>query len=163
MRNDRCWSPRDPADPDPKGRGIMKHTDDASRTAAALLEKRLRLLLDVKTAETGAEPSYSEIAAFLKQRGTNLSRSRWTYMINGHRKVDDPGVFEGLAEFFDVEVAFLTGESDVSAPEKVNAQLDLVRAMRAAKVKSYATRTLGDLSPETLEAITKFLDQEMTQ
>jgi hypothetical protein len=42
----------------------------------------------------------------------------------------------------------------------VTAQLDLVRAMRAAKVRSYAARTLGDLSPETLGAITKFLDKE---
>jgi transcriptional regulator with XRE-family HTH domain len=141
----------------------MQQVNDHDRTAAALLEKRLRLLLDVKAAENGSEPSYSEIAAFLKERGTNLSRSRWTYMVNGHRKVDDAEVFAGLAEFFDVDVDFLTGDSDVSTPEKVNAQLDLVRAMRAAKVRSYATRTLGDLSPETLEAITTFLDREITK
>lgn len=141
----------------------MEHNEDQDKAAAELLEKRLRLLLDVKTAETGVEPSYSEIAAFLKARGTNLSRSRWTYMVNGHRKVEDPEVFAGLAEYFDVDVDFLTGHGDASTPEKVNAQLDLVRAMRAAKVKSYATRTLGDLSPATLEAITKFLDEEMTQ
>ena len=84
-------------------------------------------------------------------------------MVNGHRKVEDAEVFAGLAEYFDVDVDFLTGHGDASTPEKVNAQLDLVRAMRAAKVKSYATRTLGDLSPATLEAITKFLDEEMTQ
>lgn len=141
----------------------MSKTQEQIQAAADLLAKRLRLLLDVKTAETGTEPSHSVIAAFLNERGVNLSRSRWTYMVNGHRKVDDPLVFEGLAEFFDVDVAFLTGDSDVSAPDKVNAQLDLVRAMRAARVKSYATRTLGDLSPKTLEAITKFLDEEITE
>lgn len=141
----------------------MSKTQEQNQAAADLLAKRLRLLLDVKTAETGTEPSHSVIAAFLNERGVNLSRSRWTYMVNGHRKVDDPLVFEGLAEFFDVDVAFLTGDSDVSAPDKVNAQLDLVRAMRAARVKSYATRTLGDLSPKTLEAITKFLDEEITE
>lgn len=141
----------------------MQQTEDQNKAAAELLEKRLRLLLDVKAAETGAEPSFSEIAAFLRERGTNLSRSRWTYMINGHRKVDDAEVFAGLAEFFDVDVDFITGDSDASTPEKVKAQIDLVRSMRAAKVKSYATRTLGDLSPETLRAITQFLDQEMTQ
>ncbi|GAA2185208.1 hypothetical protein GCM10009786_00620 [Leucobacter alluvii] len=141
----------------------MSKTQEQNQAAADLLAKRLRLLLDVKTAETGTEPSHSVIAAFLNERGVNLSRSRWTYMVNGHRKVDDPLVFEGLAEFFDVDVAFLTGNSDVSAPDKVNAQLDLVRAMRAARVKSYATRTLGDLSPKTLEAITKFLDEEITE
>ena len=41
------------------------------------------------------------------------------------------------------------------------AQLDLVRSMRAAKVKSYAARTLGDISPKALQAISKFLDEEM--
>ncbi|MGK0721808.1 hypothetical protein [Leucobacter sp. W1478] len=140
----------------------MQQTEDQNKAAAELLEKRLRLLLDVKAAETGAEPSFSEIAAFLRERGTNLSRSRWTYMINGHRKVDDAEVFAGLAEFFDVDVDFITGDSDALTPEKVKAQIDLVRSMRAAKVKSYATRTLGDLSPETLRAISQFLDQEMT-
>ena len=147
----------------PEGKGIMNEIEDQNQAAADLLAKRLRLLLDVKTAESGAEPSYSEIAKFLKERGTNLSRSRWTYMVNGHRKVDDPRVSEGLAEFFGVDVEFLTGSTDVSAPEKVNAQLDLIRSMRAARVKSYATRTLGDLSPKTLEAITRFLDEEMTE
>lgn len=141
----------------------MNEIEDQNQAAADLLAKRLRLLLDVKATENGSEPSYSEIAAFLKERGTSLSRSRWTYMVNGHRKVDDPQVFEGLAEYFDVDVEFLTGNSDVSAPDKVNAQLDLVRSMRAARVKSYATRTLGDLSPKTLEAISKFLDEEMAE
>jgi hypothetical protein len=32
--------------------------------------------------------------------------------------------------------------------------------MRAAKVRSFAARTLGDLSPETLSAITTYLDKE---
>lgn len=141
----------------------MHTAEEETRTAAALLAKRLRLLLDVMAAETGSEPAYSEIAAFLAERGTNLSRSRWTYMLNGTRKVDDAEVFAGLAEFFDIDADFLTDDHDVSTPEKVTAQLDLVRAMRAAKVKTYATRTLGDLSPETLHAITQFLDHEMTK
>lgn len=141
----------------------MNQIEEQDQAAAKLLAKRLRLLLDVKTAESQAEPSYSEIAAYLAERGTNLSRSRWGYMLAGQRRVDDPDVLKGLAEFFDVDFAFLTGSSDVSTPKKVSAQLDLVRSMRAARVKSYATRTLGDLSPETLEAITKFLDEEKKQ
>ncbi len=138
-------------------------TEDMNSTEADLLAKRLRLLLDVKATETGTEPAYSQIAAFLKDRGINLSRSRWTYMVGGHRYVSDRALFEGLADYFDIDVDFLTGHSDVSLPEKVSAQLDLVRAMRAAKVKSYAARTLGDLSPKALQAITKFLDEEMRQ
>lgn len=64
-------------------------TEDMNSTEADLLAKRLRLLLDVKATETGTEPAYSQIAAFLKDRGINLSRSRWTYMVGGHRYVSD--------------------------------------------------------------------------
>ena len=45
----------------------MHQTEDQNKAAAELLEKRLRLLLDVKAAETGAEPSFSEIAAFFER------------------------------------------------------------------------------------------------
>ena len=137
-------------------------TEDDSQAAAEGLATRLRLLMDVVEAESGTEPTYSQIAEFLKDRGVNLSRSRWTYMINGHRYVQDPAVFDALAAFFDVDAEFLTGDDNAATPEKVSAQLDLVRAMRAAKVKSYAARTLGDISPKALHAITKFLDEEMT-
>jgi hypothetical protein len=138
-------------------------TEDESKVAAEDLAKRLRLLLDVAITESGSEPTYAQIAAFLEKRGINLSRSRWTYMVNGHRYVQDPALFEGLAAFFDVDAAFLLGEDGVATPDKVTAQLDLVRAMRAAKVKSYAARTLGDISPKALQAISRFLDEEMTR
>ncbi|GAT74075.1 hypothetical protein MHM582_2576 [Microbacterium sp. HM58-2] len=137
-------------------------TQDENKTAAADLAKRLRLLLDVAIAESGSEPTYAQIASYLEQRGTNLSRSRWTYMVNGHRYVKDPAVFEGLAAFFDVDAAFLAGNEGAPIPERVSAQLDLVRSMRAARVKSYAARTLGDISPNALRAISRFLDEEMT-
>lgn len=136
-------------------------TETDNKVAAEDLAKRLRLLLDVAIAETGSEPTFGQIAAFLAERGVNLSRSRWTYMVNGHRYVQDPALFEGLAAFFDVDPAFLAGDAGVGTPAKVSAQLDLVRAMRSARVKSYAARTLGDISPDALRAISKFLDEEI--
>ncbi|WP_105034129.1 hypothetical protein [Cryobacterium aureum] len=138
-------------------------TEDTSTTAAEDLAKRLRLLLDVAEAETGSEPTFAQIASFLEARGTNLSRSRWTYIVNGHRYVQDPPLFEGLAAFFDVDPAFLAGSASAVTPAKVSAQLDLVRSMRAARVKSYAARTLGDISPNALQAISQFLDAEVSQ
>lgn len=137
-------------------------TEDESKAAAEDLAKRLRLLLDVAITETGAEPTYSRIAAFVQNRGVNLSRSRWTYMVNGHRYVQDRRLFEALAGFFEVDADFLVGDDDAPMPARVRAQLDLVRSMRAAKVKSYAARTLGDVSPDALRAISRFLDEEMT-
>ena len=98
----------------------------------------------------------------LEKRGTNLSRSRWTYIINGHRYVQDRALFEGLAAFFDVDPEFLAGSEGAEVPAKVSAQLYLVRSMRAARVKSYAARTLGDISPNALQAISRFLDAEVS-
>ena len=141
---------------------VIRDLNEAeSKAAAEDLAKRLRLLLDVAIAETDLEPTYSQIAAFLEERGANLSRSRWTYMVNGHRYVQDQAIFEGLAEFFDVDAAFLLGAEGAETPARVSAQLDLVRSMRAARVKSYAARTLGDISPNALQAISKFLDEEI--
>src|SRR5687768_11172165 len=117
-------------------------TETENNEAAENLAKRLRLLLDVAIAETGSEPTFAQVAGFLEERGTNLSRSRWTYMVNGHRYVQDRALFEGLAAFFDIDPTFLTGGSGAETPAKVTAQLDLVRAMRAARVKTYAARTL---------------------
>lgn len=136
-------------------------TYQESKAAAEDLAKRLRLLLDVVIVESGVEPTYSQIADYLRGRGISLSRSRWTYMVNGHRYVQDPEVFEGLAAFFDVDVEFLRGTKGAKVPDKVSAQLDLVRSMRVAKVKSYAARTLGDISPKALHAISDFLDSEV--
>jgi hypothetical protein len=138
-------------------------TENESKTAAEDLAKRLRLLLDVAVAETGTEPTFTQIAAFLERRGMNLSRSRWTYMVNGHRYVQDRPLFEGLAAFFDVDPEFLAGDVGAETPAKVSAQLDLVRAMRSARVKTYAARTLGDISPNALQAISRFLDAEISQ
>ncbi|RJT87272.1 hypothetical protein D6T64_15975 [Cryobacterium melibiosiphilum] len=139
------------------------HDRSENKTAAEDLAKRLRLLFDVAVAETGSEPTYTQIAEFLKERGTNLSRSRWTYIVNGHRYVQDAPLFEGLAAYFDVDPAFLAGQAGAEFPAKVSAQLDLVRAMRAARVKTYAARTLGDISPKALQAISRFLDEEISQ
>jgi hypothetical protein len=36
---------------------------------------------------------------------------------------------------------------------------ELIAAMRAAKVRTFAARTLGEVSPPTLRAITEILNQ----
>lgn len=122
--------------------------------------QRLRLLIDLYAVEHGAEPTYSEISAHLEAHGISLSRSRWSYMLNGHREVTDRDLLASLAVFFGVQPDFLL--SDGPLPERVVSQLELIRAMRISRVRSFAARTLGDVSPRTLDAITRFLDEEAT-
>lgn len=121
-----------------------------------VFSQRLRLLVDLYNVEHDDELKYGELANALDRQGVSLSRARWSYMLNGHRNVDDPDLLAGLANFFGVDVDFLL--SDGPLPERLEAQLDLIRAMRVSKVRSFAARTLGDVSPRTLNAITEFLD-----
>lgn len=132
--------------------------EDETRRATELLANRLRTLMDVAEARNGREVTFTEIHEFVTARGLTLSRARWSYVLNGHRYTEDVALLDALSDFFGVPHGYLRGES--ATPDAVTAQLDLVRAMRAARVRSYAARTLGDLSPETLGAITRFLDEE---
>jgi transcriptional regulator with XRE-family HTH domain len=118
--------------------------------------QRLRLLVDLYHVEHGVELKYGEVAAALESQGISLSRARWSYMLNGHRTVDDPDLLAALADFFGVSADFLLRNGPV--PDRLEAQLNLIRAMRLSKVRSFAARTLGDVSPRTLNAITQFLD-----
>lgn len=134
---------------------LLSPEEQAKR--AELLASRLRTLMDVASARTGEEVTYAEISEYLETREITLSRSRWSYILNGHRYTDDVRLVDAIADFFEVPHGYLRGEEEL---EMVAAELDLVRAMRARKVRTFAARTLGDLSPEALGAITKILDQE---
>ncbi|WP_295689327.1 hypothetical protein [uncultured Brevibacterium sp.] len=137
----------------------MDNREDGAGDQDALdTPQRLRLLVDLYAVEHGAEPTFSEISAHLEAHGISLSRSRWSYMLNGHREVTDRHLLASLAEFFGVQPEFLL--SDGPLPERVQSQLELIRAMRISRVRSFAARTLGDVSPRTLDAITRFLDEE---
>lgn len=120
--------------------------------------QRLRLLVDLYAVEHGAEPTYSEISGHLEARGVSLSRARWSYMLNGHREVTDHDLLAAIADFFGVQSDFLLRGGPL--PERVESQLGLIKAMRISRVRSFAARTLGDVSPRTLDAITRFLDDE---
>lgn len=134
--------------------------DNSEDRDALVLSQRLRLLVDLYCVEHGVELKYGEVAAALEKQGVSLSRARWSYMLNGHRTVDDPDLLAGLAEFFGVSADFLLRNGPV--PDRLEAQLDLIRALRVSKVRSFAARTLGDVSPRTLNAITQFLDEEVS-
>ncbi|WP_198553695.1 hypothetical protein [Microbacterium hominis] len=141
-----------------RGNPMPKSNADDTLARIEMLANRLRTLLDAAEATRGSEVTFGEIAEYLSTKGITLSRARWSYMINGHRLVDDPELLDGISSFFEVPNGYLRGEAIL--PDQVAAQLDLVRALRAAKVRNFAARTLGDQSPETLRAIIEFLDNE---
>lgn len=127
----------------------------------AELARKLNLLLDVVVAEGNTPHTYREIADDLRAKGLSLSRARWAYMLAGTGPlVTDADLLTEIAEFFRIPPAYLLG-SDDDLPERVDSQLAFVKKLRAQRVVSFAARTLGDVSPETLRHITELLEDDI--
>ncbi|MDO6143358.1 hypothetical protein [Paenarthrobacter aurescens] len=140
--------------------------EDASRNGdlspQAILARRLNLLLDVVVAERGSPVTFREIEAGLRARGIRISRARWFYMKDGTgRLVSDPQLLAAICEMFDVDPSYLLNGVEGDIPERIDSQLEFVKSLRAARVKSFAARTLGDVSPETLRAISEYLNKDI--
>ena len=121
------------------------------------LASRLAILLDHVEAVRGSSLTFTDISRHLEARGVPLSRARWSYMLSGDSwRVRDPELFDALAELFEVPVGYLTGESEL--PEDVAAEMHLVRALRRARVQTFAARALGDVDPAAYAAIAAYLD-----
>jgi hypothetical protein len=109
----------------------------------AQLARRLNLLLDAAVAERGKPVTFREVQAELATRGIKLSRARWFYMKEGTgRLVSDPVLLSELCSIFKVNPSYLT-DDDTELPERIDSQLEFVKSLRAARVKSFAARTLG--------------------
>ncbi|MEC5186143.1 transcriptional regulator with XRE-family HTH domain [Cryobacterium sp. MP_3.1] len=132
----------------------------ADEKARRTLASKLNLLLDAVAAERGQPLTYREIATALDDRGVSLSRARWSYMLSGTGYlVTDEALLRGLAGYFEVSADYLLGGPDAVEPDRIAAVNELIAAMRAAKVRTFAARTLGEVSPPTLRAITEILNQ----
>jgi hypothetical protein len=143
--------------------------DDERLTSAGLapqaeLARRLNLLLDVVVAERGQPVTFREVQAKLEGKGIKLSRARWFYMKDGTgRLVSDPALLRALCEIFNVDSTYLLGGDGADLPQRIDSQLEFVKSLRAARVKTFAARTLGDVSPETLQAITEYLNKDISR
>ena len=130
----------------------------------AELARRLNLLLDVVVAERGQPVTFREVQQKLAEKGIKLSRARWFYMKDGTgRLVSDPALLGALCDIFNVDPAYLLGSDASDLPERIDSQLEFVKSLRAARVKTFAARTLGDVSPETLRAITEYLNRDISR
>lgn len=122
-----------------------------------MLSERLGVLLDYVEATRGMPYTYSEVQDFLKARGHTISRARWSYMVNGAAfRLRDPGLLEGLAELFNVDVAYLLGRAEL--PPELAEKMSVVDALRRERVVLAATRNLGRSDPEAVEAIREYLE-----
>jgi len=125
----------------------------------AELARRLRVLLDVVVAEGGRPYEFADIQAGLSEKGVKLSRARWYYMRDGEGPlVTDEKLLSALAEFFGVPEAYLVDPGS-EMPDRVEAQLELLKTMRKNQVKSFALRALGEVyDAESVRSLAKLID-----
>lgn len=122
-----------------------------------MLSQRLGILLDYVEATRGVPYTYTEVQEFLKDRGHTISRARWSYLVNGAAfRLRDPGLLEGLAELFGVDVAYLIGRAEL--PEELASKMGVVDTLRRERVVLAATRNLGQSDPEAVAAIREYLE-----
>jgi hypothetical protein len=123
-----------------------------------ILARKIDLLLDVMVSADGKPYEFQDIQTALAAKGVKLSRTRWHHIKTGDTTVrQPPEVVIALAEFFQVKPDYLL-DSDGAVPERIQHELELLAAMRRARVKEFATRTLADVDNETLNAIAALLD-----
>lgn len=134
------------------------------QTPESVLADRLNTLYDVIAAESGVRYTFPQICDAMAERGVHISRARWSYMRAGTGPMTtDTALLEALADFFGVPVSYLT-EQDSAVPGRVQAQLELLRSMKEAEVKTFAARSLtAELSTETLLEIRDIIDRTLNK
>lgn len=134
---------------------------NSSETPQARLARKLSLLLDLFEAK-GSEPlTYPKISKHMAERGTPLSRSRWAYMRSGESSLaTDEALLRNLADFFGVDSDYLLDDSN-DVPRLVEAQLELLRSLREARVRNFAARQLQGISPDTLLRLRKAIEERL--
>ncbi|MFJ9694032.1 XRE family transcriptional regulator [Kitasatospora sp. NPDC101183] len=103
------------------------------------------------------EYTYEEVATAIRESGTTISHTYVWQLRKGVR--DNPTMrhLEGLAKFFGVPASYFLDE-DVTA---IDAQLQLLAALRDAPVRTIALRASG-LSPSGLAAIQAMVEHART-
>ena len=131
----------------------------ASARRIETLARKINLLLDVIMQESGKPFDFAAVKAHAKAQGYELSRTRWSLLLNGKHQVVPEETLRVIANVFDVDPEYLLQE-DGKLPEQVEAELELLRALRRAEVRNFAIRALGPVDQKALTSIINILGNE---
>jgi transcriptional regulator with XRE-family HTH domain len=126
----------------------------ARKARRSLADKLDHLFRTVHPRDRG-EFSYDEVAAAIQQAGVSISGSYLWLLRSGRRDNPTKKHIAALAQFFGVPPAYFF---DDDAAEKIDAELDLVLALRDAPIRRIALRAAG-LSPESLTTIADVVER----
>jgi transcriptional regulator with XRE-family HTH domain len=114
------------------------------------LAEKLDHLFTTVRSPRGGEYTFEEVASALRDAGGPTISATYVWQLRkGIRDNPTKRHLEALASFFGVSPSYFFDEA---AAERIEAELELLTAMRDASVRSMALRASG-LSPSSLEAI----------
>lgn len=123
--------------------------DDEPPQRKTLAEKLDRLFTTVRSPR-GGEYTFEEVANALREAGGPTISATYIWQLRkGIRDNPTKRHLEALATFFGVSPSYFFDEE---AAERIEAELELLTALRDSSIRSVALRAAG-LSPSSLEAI----------
>lgn len=124
-----------------------------------VLAKKIEKLLTVLKARHGEPANYPEVRDAMAERGIRLTRTRWHRLRSGSDANKwDPELIVALADYFDVDERYLL-ERDGKLSEQVEAELNLLNALKLNKATDVSARTVGDLTPEALNELAAVIER----
>lgn len=131
----------------------MPGEDEATPPAASLADKINRLFEEFPG--SNGPRSNEEVAEAITRAGTKISSSYLWLLRTGRRDNLGKHHLEAIAAYFQVPPGYFFN-SEVAG--QIDAELDLMGAMRKAGVRELALRA-ADLSPDSLRAIAAMVEQ----
>src|SRR5437660_4032658 len=133
----------------------VRNMSDAAPAQRTLSEKLDRLFRTVRPRD-GGEYTFEEVADAIRGRGGPTISATYLWQLRkGIRDNPTKRHLEALADFFGVSPAYFF---DDEASERIDAELDLLAAIRDAQVRQLALRAIG-LSTESLTTITDMVER----
>lgn len=127
--------------------------NDPALTDREVIAQKIELLIDVMRARGHEPTSFTKIQKELAKRGVKLSRTKWFRIRKGSPDGrPTPDLLRALADYFDVDADYLL-KRDGQISAQVEAELNLLRALKLMGAKDVGARTVGDLPPEALNEI----------
>ncbi|MCJ1697972.1 hypothetical protein MT349_19490 [Rathayibacter caricis] len=125
--------------------------DDADKMIAVdrvELARRLHFLTDGLAVDDSVEA--------LRAGGADITPEKWAALLAGKgQRQEAHSLLTSLAGHFGVSESYLLELHSVDVAQRVEAEVDLQRALRESGANSVAARALGEVSPSALKAITE--------
>lgn len=148
----RGEAPFDTNDLDRIARALNIEVEDITHTASSLNSENADLALDGR--ELARRLTYLSNPVERSVTVVPIDETLWDGLRSATGRVKVPlEVLTTLAAYFEVDVLYLTDFGQIDIAERIEAELDLSRALSSKGATPVATRALGALSPSAMRAV----------